>query len=53
MMKPIAQNVCMTEVTAAGHASIPTSVYTVVALVMLLATACPMPLLEMVTAMMS
>ena len=52
MMKPIAQHVFMTVETAVEHASIQNIVHTALALVMLLAIECPMPLLEMVTAMM-
>ena len=52
MMKVITQNVGMTVETAADHASIQTIVHTALALVILLAIECPMPLLEMVTAMM-
>ena len=52
MMKVITQNVGMMVETAVDHASIQTIVHTALALVMLLAMECPMPLLEMVTAMM-
>ena len=53
MMKPITQNVGMMVGTAADHASIQTIAHTALALVILLAIECQMPLLEMVTAMMS
>ena len=52
MMKAITLNEGMMVETAVDHASIQTIVHTALALVILLATVCPMPLLEMVTAMM-
>ena len=52
MMKVITQNVGMMVETAVDYASIQTIVHTALALVILLAIECPMPLLEMVTVMM-